>query len=108
LNVIKLCHNKFTCHFDYENIPKKKVHNFDVDSYETRFSNTCDKLPISCNPHEDQVLSTWVVLAQKHASFIFCIVEVILYDVWMLSESVTQLCLSRDSIEDWPVGLDPS
>jgi hypothetical protein len=46
------------------------------NSYETRFSNTFDKLLISCNPHEDQVLSTWVVLAQKHASLIYCIVEV--------------------------------
>lgn len=46
------------------------------DLYETRFPNTCDKLPSSCNPHEVQVLSTRVVLAKKHASFIFCIVEV--------------------------------
>jgi len=39
--------------------------------------------PIPCGLHEDQILDTFVIPAQKHVSFIFDIVSV-LYDIWVL------------------------
>jgi hypothetical protein len=40
----------------------------------------CDELSVGCSPHKNQILGTWMILAQNYVSFISCIVNVF-YDV---------------------------
>jgi hypothetical protein len=44
--------------------------------YKTKLLGMCDEFPNECNPHKDQVLGTWAILAQKYVSFISCILQV--------------------------------
>jgi hypothetical protein len=63
----------------------------------------CDELSIGCSPPKNQILSTWVILAQKYVSFISCIVNVLLWCVCILHKDlvyVTYLYANKDLIKN--------
>jgi hypothetical protein len=68
---------------------------------------------IVCSLNKDQNLSMWVILAEKHVSFISCMVYFIIS--WVVCGNlicVTYLCATnKDWNFDWKwtcIGLDPS
>lgn len=65
------CHDKHICDFDFGNVKKKTYVSLVHHPCEVRSLGTCGELLIGCC----QVLSVWVFLAQKHVSFISCIVQ---------------------------------
>jgi hypothetical protein len=69
------------------------------DFHEARFLNVYDYIPIGYNPHKDQVLSAWVILAQKHESFIFLYCGYGVDVLYVNSICVPYLCASRDLIK---------
>jgi hypothetical protein len=87
-------------HFNYESVHKSKCMFLVGDFHKVRFLNVCDDIPIGYNPHKDQVLITWMILAQKHESFIFVYCEYGVYMLYVNSICVTYLCASRDLIKN--------
>jgi hypothetical protein len=57
-------------------------------------------IPIGYNPHQNQVVIAWVILAQKHESFTFVYREYGVYVLYVNSICVTYLCASRDLIKN--------
>lgn len=79
------------------------------DPHWTKFLDVCDELSNGCNLVKDQVLSVWVILSQKHISFISCILLRSFYDEWLLcgAYSTTYLCVNKDLIKNWSHRLGP-
>jgi hypothetical protein len=70
------------------------------DFHKVSFLNVRDDIPIGYNPHKDQVLIAWLILAQKHDNFIFVYCEYGVYVLYVNSICVTYLCASRDLIKN--------
>jgi hypothetical protein len=54
------------------------------ESHKIRSLCMCEKFPIGCSPHKDQVLSTWVIPPKTHESFISFVVHKFWEVVWVL------------------------